>query len=321
MKWLLSALAVGGLGGVLAGLPGCTRDCDKWSEPEPLALGVDADLLAVAIDPSWDGEGNPRFHAVGADGVIVRAGESITSESPVAADLRGVAYHREYVIAVGDAGTIVRAPFDGSGAWETVNAGVTDDLYAVTSYGTFALAVGDDAVIVHDSGADTWIPAPPPGGGWGSLRASFRDPSDASYWLVGLDGVAWSAREPQGPWTRADLGTDADLLAVDGDPHVYGSEGTILDRRDGMWRAIGSGADVDFISAAVNGALLTADGRLVRAHRTTGALQWNVELDPGMTAIATLEGEEELGGDTSAIVVGAGGRAVRLDYTACEVFR
>lgn len=251
--------------------------------------------------------------------VIVAGGDSITSVSPVAADLRGVAYHWNWVIAVGDAGTIVRAPRDGSGAWELVDAGVAQDLYAVASLGQFALALGDDVVIVHDRGADTWAPASPPPEGWGSLRASFRDGYDGTYWVVGLGGVAWSTKDLQGAWTRVDLGTDADLVATSSDMKVFGSGGTILYRSGGTWNALASDASVDFISAAANGLLLTADGRLVSADGTTGALERHVTLDAKMTAVAVRVDEDVGAADTPTLVVGADGRAVRLDFDACEV--
>jgi len=301
---------------------GCGKDCGEWSAPEVLELGVDADLLAVAVDPAWDGEGTPPFYAVGAGGLIVASGDTIRSDQPVAVDLRDVGYHGEFVIAVGDAGTVVRASQDGSSDWEVVDVGVTQDLYAVVPNGQGELVLGEDVLLVHDGVADTWTPAPRPTGGWGSLRASLHDSYDGTRWVFGLAGVAWSTRDPLGTWERVDLDTDADLVAVTGggSQFVVGSDGVILERLGGVWHNLGSDTSVDFVAAADPDALLTADGRLLGlSNFADGGLRRNATLDPGMTAVAVGYTGDSLQEDMTAIVVGAGGRTVHLEYKACEV--
>jgi len=311
-----------GLGAALGGPLGCGKDCGEWSAPEVLELGVDADLLAVAVDPAWDGEGTPPFYAVGAGGLIVASGDTIRSDQPVAVDLRDVGYHGEFVIAVGDAGTVVRASQDGSSDWEVVDVGVTQDLYAVVPNGQGELVLGEDVLLVHDGVADTWTPAPRPTGGWGSLRASLHDSYDGTRWVFGLAGVAWSTRDPLGTWERVDLDTDADLVAVTGggSQFVVGSDGVILERLGGVWHNLGSDTSVDFVAAADPDALLTADGRLLGlSNFADGGLRRNATLDPGMTAVAVGYTGDSLQEDMTAIVVGAGGRTVHLEYKACEV--
>jgi len=50
-----------------------------------------------------------------------------------------------------------------------------------------------------------------------------------------------------------------------------------------------------------------------------GGLRRNATLDPGMTAVAVGYTGDSLQEDMTAIVVGAGGRTVHLEYKACEV--
>jgi hypothetical protein len=318
IRFLSRLLPLTCLGVALGALPSCERDdCGVWSEPEPLELGVQDDLHAIAVDPYWKGDGPPPFHAVGAGGLIVEARDEIRIHRPVEVDLRGVAVSGDSVIAVGDGGTVVRAPSDGSGEWQVVDVGVTADLHAIVPLAVVDLVLGDGVLIVHDHLSDTWTLAPPPLPGWGSLRAAFYRSEDGSYYVIGLAGAAWSTRDPLAGWEHLDLDTDEDLLAGrGGDAFIVGSGGTLRRYLGDEWKVWDTDASVDFIAAS-GGLLMTADGRLLGLVSVASKeLRLVATLDPGMAALSG----GHSGGDpgTSVLfVVGVGGRAVRAEATPC----
>lgn len=314
----LRLLVLGCVGAALGVSTSCQRDCGEYSAPVPLELGVTDDLHAVVADPDWLADDVAPFHAVGAGGVIVEVREQVRVHRPVAADLHGVAISNGMVVAVGDGGTVVRAPWDGSGAWEVDDVGVTNDLYVILPMYPRELVLGDDIVLVHDLASDTWTEAPRPSGGWGSLRAGFRRTRDGSYHAFGLEGAAWKTDDPAGEWTRVDFGTDEDLLvAGGGDEFVVGRGGVFRRRIGDEWLVWDTSPDTDFIAGVNLGLLLTADGRVVGtesvAERT---LRLAADVGAGMAGL-TVARESEDGELIAVIAVGQGGRAARIDYRAC----
>ncbi len=308
------------LGLALGAVPSCNDDCPVWDEAVVLDLGVTEDLHAIAVDRETEVEGRSPFYVVGAGGLIVTVNDTITIDRPVTADLRGVVAHREHVLAVGDGGTVVRAPL-GGGAWEVIDVGVDDDLHAIVP-GTgafFDLVLGDDVLLVHDLSADTWVPAPPPVGGWGSLRAGFRQTTDGTHIVVGLQGTAWRTRDVLGAWEPLDLDTIADLhVALGGDAVIVGSDGTLRRYIGDEWRAWDADPDRDFIAASSAAVMLTDAGELLGLKQvTSGELRHIADLSPDMTDVAFAnDGVEDNTG--MAIVVGAAGHAVTLGYTGCQ---
>lgn len=108
------------------------------------------DLYSVTV------AGNPV--ACGAAGTVVRNdGIDIIwtlDAVPVVTDLHGIAQLvGNTAVAVGETGTVIE--YDGS-SWNTVVAGTSETLYAVTVYGTRITTVGANGTIVHFNGA-TWI--------------------------------------------------------------------------------------------------------------------------------------------------------------------
>jgi hypothetical protein len=318
IRFLSRLLPLTCLGVALGALPSCQRDeCGVWSEPEPLELGVQDDLHAIAVDPYWKGEGPLPFHAVGAGGLIVEARDEIRTHRPVEVDLHGVAVSDFTVIAVGDAGTVVRAPSDGSGEWQIVDVGVTADLHAIVPLAVLDLVLGDGVLIVHDHLSDTWTLAPPPLPGWGSLRAAFRL-GEGTYYAVGLAGAAWSTHDPLAAWARVDLDTNEDLLVgKGGDAFIAGTRGTRRVWLGDEWKVWDRDNDRDFIAGESRNLLLAADGSLVGGESVASAtLSLITDLGPGMAAMgAAWDGGTP--GASTLIVVGAKGRALRLESEAC----
>lgn len=316
----LRVLAVISLGPCLGGVPGCQNDCFEYQAPTLLDLGVADDIHGIVADPDWNSEDRPNFHAVGAGGLIVAVRDGTRIDRPVATDLHAVVIRGSMALAVGDGGVLVRAPWDGSGSWEVVDAGVTANLYAVVPILSGELVLGDDIVLVHDADADTWIPAPRPPAGWGSLRAGYYE-TDGTYHVFGLAGVAWSTDDPLSNWHRVDMHTDADLrVALSGDSFVAGSDGTLRRWLGDEWLVWDGNPSIDFVSAANLGTLLAADGRLLATTSVAdGALHEVATLEPGMTAVTIAREGEDIDSPRAAIAVGAGGSAYQLDLKVCEV--
>lgn len=284
-------------------------ECNRWSQPEALDLGVTVDLHAVTFTKNG---GDPRwFWAVGADGTVVEVGDDVVVHHPVAVDLHDVATDGDYIYAVGDAGTVVRGRRTGAPAWEVIDLGVTTSLWRVLPSGARTIVLGDDVFQVRDAVTDTWSSPPRPPGGWGELRALVRDPVDKVMVVVGRGGQAWSARDILGVWKPVDMGTQEDLLASWNDL-VFGTHGTILKREAEGWRRIEVAETVDFVAMAPDDYLLGSDGRAFQWSKFHGLTSF-ATVEPGATDLA-IQVDDQV---TAAIVVGAAGQAHELHFENC----
>jgi hypothetical protein len=304
--YLVVPLVLGtGIGAACGGFFG---DCG-WHH-DTLDLGVEDDLHAVTYVQTQFESG---FVAVGADGVIVESlGGSPEVHRPVAVDLHGVAIVDDEVMAVGDHGTLVRRPLDGSTDWEVVGLGVTGDLRAIfVDLDGTVFVVGDNVLLFREQETDLWTAPPAPKGGWGELRAgSFASayPVDIVY-AVGRHGVAWSTRTRF--WMAEDLGTDVDLLAAAGN-HIVGANGfsRLFDELS-PWSVPGGGVDLIAVAGHDEAIVLTADGRvLVEMPEFEEA----AALGDGVTALAGGGYSEE----PLIFIVGKAGKAVKVTYTDCS---
>lgn len=244
-------------------VPACVDCPDTVATPEPYSLPEDITVLGEL----WDDYNGDRY-LVGADGVVIELFGDTRVQRPVDVDLRAVVLTSELVIVAGAAGVVAAAP-RGSDEWQVIDLGTTADLHGATyntpAYGTNnptarVLIVGDDVMFSHDPIAGTWTPVAPPEGGWGQLRAVHAD-WESKVLAVGRGGVIWSASSPQGPWTREDAGTDADLWTVHNG--LIGGDGGLVLARDsasGTWQA----RPIDSSSAVIDvfPAILTAAGEL-----------------------------------------------------------
>lgn len=246
---------------------GCARCADGYHAPEPVASGFAGELRGVGFSE----RGN--FVAVGDAGVIVYKDDfdaGIKSVQPVSADLYAVTPDARggEALVVGAQGTMLTSLH--GGAWSVVDVGTSNDLRAVLQVEqasrAYAIAVGDDVVVVRDQDADAWQTIAPPEGGWGRLRGVYA--TDDRIVGVGLAGVIWSTDDPHGSWARDASGTDEDLLAVGGsfiELFAVGAGGTLVHReRAGEWRPITLDLDVDLVDIDHDGVVLAADGRLFR---------------------------------------------------------
>lgn len=296
-------------------------DCrnDKTTA-EPLDLMTGADLYDVAhIEPDDVDFYVGRFVAVGAAGLIVIDGgeKGFVQEHPTAVDLHAVRTTAHDIIAVGDAGTVLRADI-GVLAWTIVDAKTDAALWDIATLSTspsgpkFTLAVGDDAIVLQDPGSGTWSPLAAPTGGWGKLRKVFV--GGDRFYAVGLAGTVWTTHDPQSEWAREDPDTNADLLAGGGDFEsngaiVIGTGGTARVRKDGKWSAFDTGVTVDLVDLDLNLAA-AADGRLYELS-STDAPRRVIDLGRPVRAI-----HRDIYSPID--VVGPGGFASRVEIPSCE---
>ncbi len=268
MVCVMIGLAIGASPWLMAG---CARCTDGYHAPEPIASGVVGELRAVGFSE----RGN--FVAVGDSGVIAYKDDfdaRVKSVQPVSADLYAVTPDARggEALVVGARGTMLAA-LHGE-AWSVVDVGTSNDLRAVLQVEqasrSYAIAVGDEVVVVRDPGADVWQTLAPPEGGWGRLRGVYA--TDERVFVVGLAGVIWSTEDPHGSWARDASGTDEDLLAVGGSSvelFAVGAGGTLVHHeQEGDWRPMTLDLDVDLVDIDYDGVVLAADGRLFRIDDT-----------------------------------------------------
>lgn len=98
------------------------------------------------------------FIAVGSEGKIgdvdVDTKEATPLKSPTTETLRDVVAYNGQVVAVGNAGTILKSS-DGV-TFEKVESGTTADLYAVTRWNSCYMAAGADGTVLYSDLGDSW---------------------------------------------------------------------------------------------------------------------------------------------------------------------
>jgi hypothetical protein len=290
----------------IAGISACNYlgDCSGGWDDWPLELDTSADLLAVA-------EGTDVYVAAGTAGTVVWAADWGSGSATVGdATLRSLWIDEFVWWVVGDEG-MAAVSGDRGLNWTIVELGTSADLYAILNVGSRLVVVGDDVVLVQAADG-VWSEVTPPGGGWGKLRA-VQDSATRTY-VVGLDGVVWSATDPTGEWVRESVGVDVDLFDVVryGD-HVgiVGAGGTLLVRDGDGWSRAQTGVEVDLIAWA-GGLVLGAEGQVYERRSELELL----DTFAGARALAT-----DKYGD-GIVMVGDGGmaRTMYLEYCVGRPF-
>jgi hypothetical protein len=299
-----------------------------WQAAEIIELGIDADLLAVVTLTDRIDDRHYDYLAVGAAGTVVAWGRikgyhrDTFVESTVAADVDLRAAWASHLgdpvnrwVVVGDAGTAVVSR-DGGQTWMPDDLGTDADLHAITDIDNRLIVVGDEVVRVQNIDG-TWSEPPTPAGGWGRLRGLYHqtDSMPPRIWVVGLEGVIWSAEDPSGPWVAGTSGVTQDLFAI-GQYYdrlvAVGAGGTILIRDASGWTRVEISEQVDFVDYVADGfppAMLAADGRLFELEDDGKSIE----------QIDTFVAGRGLTADTEyVVVVGDGGTAARKIETYCE---
>ncbi len=191
--------------------------------------------------------------AVGNDGTIMRhrlTGGWVADGSPTHARLRAVAQQLDEAIAVGDDGIIVELDGD---EWRLAASPTTRSLRAIvyTSYGAFA--AGDRGTVIRRPARhEPWHLEP--SGTTNDLHGACAGLRDV--WVVGQSGTialrgldAWTAQSPVSSTTLYAISCD-DRAAI-----AVGEHGTILQRVDAVWHLTPSGLDSDLL--AVSGSVGT----------------------------------------------------------------
>jgi hypothetical protein len=285
---------------LFTGLTGCRRYCTTSATPkpsEPINLGVDVDLYALAEVGDLQGGRGYSHLAAGAAGTVVWWGEVYDRKEnrPFVdvtdlgdADLLGVWVDQNAWWVVGEAGTVAVSDNHGS-TWNTITLpGGDADLHAISGFAGRPVIVGDEVVLVRVADG-TWVEPPVPTGGWGQLRGVGAD--EARIYAVGLGGVVWSSADPSGEWIAEAVGVDVDLFDVGHfeDPYsprsaavmvVVGAEGTVLIGAGGKWSQPAAGVSVDLIDYDTGSALgsngsiyvIDVDGPLRQNETIAGAL-------------------------------------------------
>ncbi|MDM7915175.1 MAG: hypothetical protein QUU85_07905, partial [Candidatus Eisenbacteria bacterium] len=143
-----------GAGGIILRTP--TQGLGDWERLDSLATS--RDLRAVTSNESY-------AIAVGDSGTILWAtivstqSWSSAAQVPTDRDLFGVAGGPGATPgrfwAVGDGGTILRS-LPNPQTWEAIPSGTTRALRAVTFFGNFGVAVGDEGTILYSNGGSSW---------------------------------------------------------------------------------------------------------------------------------------------------------------------
>jgi hypothetical protein len=221
------------------------------------------DLYSVAF-------GVAGFVAVGANGTIVRSGDTVNwtaSFSGTSQPLYAVAPISTGYVAVGAGGTILTST--NAETWTVQASGTTADLYAAVGGLNYQAAVGANGTIVTSADATTWATqasgttAALRGVTIGSIVSADATTTTNVYTAVGAggtlltsaDGLAWTVRAP--------LGT-ADLFAVryGGQFVAVGAGGVIYTSADALtWASQVSGTTSD----------LYAITRTLTGYTVTGA--------------------------------------------------
>jgi hypothetical protein len=298
---------------------------EPWSALEIVELGTTADILALTRGSEFD-----PVVAVGVGGFVVHApgsGSDATTSNPVNVDLRGVVSFGgatgSITVVVGDGGTILSSSDQGQ-TWQPASSGVVDDLLGVAyspDTGNLLVAISATQILISFDDGATWAVVLPPAQGWGTLRAVFA--THAELWVVGEAGVAWSASNPAGAWSRQDLGTeiaDATLLgggrvSGDGDSN-YGSTVALVSS-DALWfRESGSTAWTP-TTVAFDGEIVAYGGGFVL---TSEGSIYDVDEGGRVERVAEVEfvGRAITGNWNGFVVAGDGGQAARADFQHCS---
>jgi hypothetical protein len=298
----------------LAGLDGCYGDCGGWEKAVAIELGIDTDLVALEPFPRYEN----GYVAVGAEGTVVvvtTSGEGMVKSVEVStvseATLRAASTSGSVWWVVGDEGTAAFSSDRGL-SWTLIELGTSADLYAVIDIGSRVIVAGDDVVLIQAADG-TWSEVPPPADAWGKLRAAHG--AATRTYLVGHEGVIWSAEDPGGEWVAESVGVDADL--VDVGPRssdrweqsivVVGANGTLLIRDGDGWSRVETGVGVDLLGWS-EGFALAADGRVFE-------LGDGLELVPFDTFVGARALSAEHSGEM--LVVGNAGMAGSKADIAC----
>ncbi len=154
------------------------------------------------------------FVVVADDGTVWRSASAEASAFVERADttvpLRGVTQTGSQLVAVGDAGAILRSVNREAGNWVTVTSPTTEDLFAVATNGvTSTVAVGANGTILRGGlNGTTWSVVDV--GETRDLQAVTTD-SNGRFLAVGAGGAAWIGEAGGTVWTALDLGTESDL--------------------------------------------------------------------------------------------------------------
>ncbi len=255
-------LAISLLGIALIHTSGCNLNCsDPTPGSEPIDLGIDTDLSAVADLNSTSNERHYAFLAVGASGTVAVWGTDFSGEPDEpfvdVFDLGDLDLHAAWIDksdasseawrwwVVGDGGLIMASNNLGE-SWNTVELASTANLHAIAGIAGFPIVVGDD-IIIWATSDGTWTPLTPPTGSWGELRGiSVYATTETRIEVVGLGGVIWATNDPSGEWTLEPSGVTTDLFAVDYGVAV-GAEGTLLRHTETGWSRLETGVDVDLV--------------------------------------------------------------------------
>lgn len=267
-----------------------------------IELGIDADLRGGAVLEATANGINYEYLAVGVAGVVViwgyedrSLGDLVVDSMVVGeADLHDAWAWTNGVGIVGDAGLVATSPDYGQ-TWQTLDLGTTADLHASLAFDERVVIVGDEVVRVLEADG-TWSEPMTPEGGWGRLRALYRDRDQGRIWAVGLGGVIWSTDDPTGIWIAEDSGVTTDLLGIDGDLAV-GAAGTLLVRDAAGWTRRESNVEIDLVDT-VAGNVLGEGGELFVAHFD------------GLRHIETIAGARAIDDPGCLLVLGEGGLAV-----------
>jgi hypothetical protein len=229
------------------------HDDVRRATPDAASTGARYESSSVSATIHAMSSGSDFMLAVGDDGTIARhrlAGMWSSDASPTHARLRAVAQQLDEAIAVGDDGVIVE--LDG-GEWRLATSPTTRSLRAIvyTSYGAFA--AGDRGTIVRRPAIhEPWhIESSGTTSDLYAACAGLRD-----VWVVGQSGTialrgfeAWKAQPPISSTT---------LYAISCDDHAaiaVGEHGTILQGVDAVWHLTPSGLDANLL--AVSGSVGT----------------------------------------------------------------
>lgn len=156
-----------------------------------------------------DGSGPDNLYAVSFGGIYHFDGVTWTFEAPPSNErLNDVYGNGADALAVGEAGAMLRRE---NGTWQTVDAGVTTDLHAVTGTAMDDMwAVGESGVALHFDGT-SWTPTET--GTTNALWAVFAPEEDIAF-AVGNNGTA--LRWTDDAWEVLPTGVPNNLYAVHG---------------------------------------------------------------------------------------------------------
>ena len=195
-------------------------------------------------------------------------------------------------------------------------SGVTSTLRAVAFHDRDAYAAGDAGVVLRRTARGGWVREPTPT--TRTLRGLTGDTLGNSDLIAVGDAGTVLRRSPDGTWVPEPVPTTADLYAITGDGSVLyavGDHGTLLQRDQGVWRAIATytTADLRQFSAGIaigrGGAIV--DCRAWDPHRDPGALRCVPRRSPTRADLLAI-----LDTGTAWRAYGTGGTCVRATRRA-----